>query len=246
MEDKFWGDMLNVLKDINTYFEKQDAFQERANIKPAPKIAENPKAIEGGEMPAQFKPAEKIAKSTTVETDEPVQIGGGSAVASSNESMAKADEEEEVPPEDEEAVEAVEEVEEGKPDDEWVEEEEDKEEGEEEELKSILKDIRSALQVNQTNATDLIKSELKKALPNIVKGETDKMLRKMGFAPTRPDVSKLGMERGIDSTDEVAKSEDIKKSSDGVEKIVDDLTKMSWRELGQLREKTEGFQPFKR
>ena len=32
MDDKFWTDMLGVLKDIGSYLEKQDATQERANI----------------------------------------------------------------------------------------------------------------------------------------------------------------------------------------------------------------------
>ena len=62
MDERFWGEMLGVLKDIGSYMEKQDATQERAKIDVPPKISENPKPIKGGEMPAGFKPADKVAK----------------------------------------------------------------------------------------------------------------------------------------------------------------------------------------
>lgn len=255
MDDRLWGEMLSVLKDIGTYLEKQDAFQSRANIHPAPKIRENPPAIEGGDMPDEYKPAGNIAKQLVYKDTSSSESSGSSSDESSSdksssestpssETSTTGDEieevgEEEVPEKEEEPAE-----EEG-----WV-EDEDKEKvtkGDDiEELKSILEDIRAALLGNKADSVEVAKAEIKKALPNIVKSETDKMLRKMGFVPTRPDVTRINTEggRGIDTVDEVKKTDEIKKSQDDVYKIVDDLSKKSWTELAQMREKTGGFRLF--
>ena len=123
--------------------------------------------------------------------------------------------------------------------------------GEEEsmdELKSLLKDIRNAL-VKQSNVTEVMKADLKKSLAPIVKSETDKMLRKMGLHPTRPEIQKLDVSKsyGIDTNEE---TKEVKKSADGktpdMDKILGDMSKKSWSELGQMREKTDGFSPFAR
>jgi hypothetical protein len=120
-----------------------------------------------------------------------------------------------------------------------------------EELKSLLKDIRDALAAQ----SDVVKSEIKKALPEIVKKEVakgiDNMLRKQGFAPTHPDVTRIG----LDTTGEVKKSEDervegdIKKSEVKEENdlltAIDKLSKnTSWQTLGQMREKAGLFRIF--
>lgn len=249
MNEEFWQDMLGVLKDVSSYLEKQDATQERAKIGTPPRIAENPKPIKGGEMPTGFRPADKIAKEFV--TQDEALDRDTNYLDSKGETLLKEDEDGYI--EEDEEVEEVEEVPEVE--DEYEEEEEVEEVpgryhgGEEEsidELKSLLKDIRNALV--KKSATDEVVKEVRKMLPNMVKGESDKMLRKMGFIPTRPDVTRLDVSKstGIDSNEEVRSGSDIKKSRDGedVGKIVEDLSKKSWTELGQLREKTDGFHPF--
>ena len=124
------------------------------------------------------------------------------------------------------------------------------------ELRSLLKDIRSALiaKSSKTKETSIkasktadvskavvgeIVAEIKKALPSIVSAESHRMLRKMGFSPSRPDVVRFGMD-----------DDGIKKSSDGegagldIKKAVDDLSKLSWAQLGAEREKMGGFNAF--
>ena len=250
MNERFWGEMLGVLKDIGSYMEKQDATQERAKIDVPPKISENPKPIKGGEMPAGFKPADKVAKEY-VPFDEGIDRDA-EELDGDEETFLKEDEVEEDFDDDEELEEEEEEVEDDEEEEEEYEDEEEVEDDEEEidELKSLLKDIRSALiKQSKTNSVDTVKSELKKALPTIVKGETDKMLRKMGFIPTRGDIKPLDVEKsyGLDETEETLSTKDIKKSTDKeatMQEALDNMSKKSWTELGQLREKTDGFNAF--
>ena len=275
MNEQFWGEMLGVLKDIGSYMEKQDATQERAKIDVPPKISENPKPIKGGEMPAGFAPADKIAKNYVpfdegidrdaeeLEGDEETFLKEGEVAAAPAAPVANTqkglkisspradlslsdDEDEEYEDEDEEFEEEDEEEEEIEDDEEEI--EDDKEEIDE--LKSLLKDIRSALiKQSKTNSVNTVKAQLKKSLPTIVKGETDKMLRKMGFIPTRGDIKPLDVEKsyGLDETEEVVEVKDIKKSTDKesvMQDALDNMSKKSWTELGQLREKTDGFNAF--
>jgi hypothetical protein len=202
-------------------------------------------------MPSSFKPAEKIAKEFV--TQDGAYDRDTQQIDEEGETLLKEEDDiEEIPGGEEDWEEEGEE--------EWAEEEETPkrhierhDEAHDEtidELKSLLKDIRNAL-VAQSDVGEIVKAEVKKAMPNMVKGETDKMLRKMGFIPTRPDVSKLDLSqsRGIDTLDEVKSESDIKKSKEGPEdvaQIVDDLSKKTWSQLGQLREKTDGFHPFAR
>ena len=230
MDEQFWGDMLNVLKDINSYLEKQDTTVERAKIKDAPKMQENPEAIKGAEDPSFKNKADDLAFPGRISKNY-------------------------VPEEDEEEDEEEEKLEEEEPkgDEEEEPEKDEKKEDKKDidELKSLLKDISSAL-AKQSNVAEVVKAEIKKSLPESIRKETDKMLRKQGFVPTRPDVSRIDTTKslGLDITQEVKKSEDIVKSEDkeqeDVAKIIDDMTKKSWTELGQLREKTDGFSPFTR
>jgi hypothetical protein len=263
MDERFWGDMLSVLKDIGSYLEKQDTMQERAKIDEPPKMQENPKPIKGAAMPAGFAPQKDVAKAVKksyVPVEEAVDRTEAKELAAKEGTFLKAGEE--VPMTDEEPVDEGAPAEEeagyedggegeGEVEDEGGEEIEDEGEGEEEsmdELKSLLKDIRNAL-VKQSTTTDVLKADLKKSLGPIVKGEADRMLRKMGLHPTRPDVQKLDVSKsyGVDTTEE---TKEIKKSADGkdidMNKVLDDMSKKSWAELGQLREKTQGFSPFSR
>ncbi len=252
MNEPLWGEMLDVLKDIGEYLAKQDAHQEEAKIDKPPKISETQKAIKGGEAPG-FGPGKNalIAKEFPGAANEP-RINEVENVNAEEGTLLKGDE-----------LDLVEE-------DEVKEDPEDKEydggdskeilddSGEEEnmdEFKSLLKDIRNALNVIKASsktkestkssstvsksAVDGIVAEIKKALPSMINAESHRMLRKMGFSPSRPDVVRFGID------------EDIKKSEDGEEKIkevykaVDDLSKKSWQELGALREGTGGFNAFR-
>ena len=121
-------------------------------------------------------------------------------------------------------------------------------------LKSILKDIASALQAQST---------IEKALPVMieqqVKKSFDQMLRKQGFQVTHPDVTRFNPDvskSGLDTVSEIKKAEDkvdavegdimksdVQKEQDLV-KAIDDLSKVDWRKLGQIREKAGLFRPF--
>jgi len=252
MNEKFWGEMLGVLKDVGSYLEKQDATQERAKIDTPPKMSENPKPIKGGDMPAGFKPADKLAKEY-VPIDEAKDRDASELSSKDGQTLLKEDEfEDEMASEEDEELEdeELEDEEEDEYAEEDVEEDEFAEEGEEEsmdELKSLLKDIRNAL-VKSSKSNNAVTKEIKAALPSIVKGETDKMLRKMGFTTTHNAVKKLDVNKsyGLDTPDE---TKEIKKSNDKaaeMEGVLDNMSKKSWTELGQLRENTEGFQPFGR
>jgi len=251
MNERFWGEMLGVLKDIGSYLEKQDATQERAKIDVPPKISENPKPIKGGEMPAGFKPADKVAKEY-VPFDEGIDRDAEELDGDEETFLKEEEIEDEEEFDDDEELEEEEEEDFVDEEEEEVEDEVEIEDDEEEidELKSLLKDIRSALiKQSRTNSVDTVKSELKKSLPSIVKGETDKMLRKMGFIPTRGDIKPLNVEKsyGLDETEETIINKDIKKGTDNesiMQDALDNMSKKSWTELGQLREKNDGFNAF--
>lgn len=251
--EAFWSDMLGVLKDIGSYLEKQDAEQSRAKIDVAPKMQENPKPIKGGTMPAGFGPAARVAKGYV--PMEEAQERDASELGAREQTFLKEEGiEEEIPVDDEEegnGEEYSEDEEEAEEEGEPIAQEEEENGGGEEsmdELKSLLKDIRNAL-VKQSNTAEIIKADLKKSLAPIVKSETDRMLRKMGMHPTRPEIQKLDVSKayGIDTTEETTK---VEKSADGkavdMNKVLGDMSKKSWSELGQLREKTDGFSPFAR
>ena len=254
MNERFWGEMLGVLKDIGSYMEKQDATQVRAKISVPPGMQENPKPIKGGEMPSGFAPTSGVAKSYVLADDGKINrhtaeiCGVGETFTKEDEVEEEVEEEETVEEEDFDEDEEFEEEEEEVEDTEEDYDHEEDDEEELDELKSLLKDIRSAL-VNKSNSVDTVKSELKKALPSIVKGETDKMLRKMGFIPTRGDIKPLDVEKsyGLDETEETVATKDIKKSTSKeslMQDALDNMSKKSWAELGQLREKTDGFNAF--
>jgi hypothetical protein len=256
MNEQFWGDMLGVLKDIGSYLEKQDTEISRAKIDRAPNMQENPKPIKGGTMPAGFGPAARVAKGY-VPMEEAQDRDAGELNAKEQTFLKEEGVEEELPVEGEEGEdegegeEYSEDEEEAEDEGEPVAQEEEENAGGEEsmdELKSLLKDIRNAL-VKQANTAEIIKADLKKSLAPIVKSETDKMLRKMGLHPTRPEIQKLDVSKsyGIDTNEETTK---VEKSADGKQTdmgiVLNDMSKKSWSELGQLREKTDGFSPFAR
>ena len=265
--EALWGEMLDVLKDIGEYLSKAgDADQKPAAIDKPPKIGENQanKPIKGGEAPG-FGPGKNalIAKEFP-----PMGSAEGnpetSEISSEEGTMLKA----------EDLGEMREEGEDEYRDDIPSRESssssssrssEDALEGEdpELELRSLLKDIRNALVMKATSESkskesskstptktsesvskslvDGVVTEIKKALPSMINAESHRMLRKMGFSPSRPDIVKFGLD------------EDIKKSGDSIEdkskevyKVVEDLSKKSWQELGQIREKTGDFNVFGR
>lgn len=123
------------------------------------------------------------------------------------------------------------------------EEEEEKDE-EEDELKSLLKDIRSALLAKSTDTVDiekLVEDKISKSAPQTI----EKMLRKMGYQVTRPDITRLHVdEKNQFGTEDVAP--DVRKSDDGDDpmKVSDNLSKKSWGELARLREEVGDFNVF--
>jgi hypothetical protein len=214
---KMMPSLLDTMKDIATYLEKQDATFEPANLPKGQKITETQAPISGGKDPNGAPAPNPIAKAADTKEEE-----------ESEESESEEKFEEKDPSEKSDDV---------------------------EELKSILKSIVDTLKAQQESIPALVKSELKKSLAPAVKSEADKMLRKMGFNPTRPDVQRIGY--GLDTTSEVKKSEDIVKSDDtakdgpdkevaDIHKAVEDLSKMSWTQLGAMREKEGLFNPFPR
>lgn len=242
MDELMWKDMLDVLKDMRDYLEKQDAVQERAKVDKPPKAQETAKPIVGGKA-SVGAPSKGVAKQYVPIPEEDTSVGENTESSLSGETEGTLLKEgetevEEVPDED---VSAEDE------DKEDEDKEEEKSSSSDEELKSLLKAIHQDLS-KQIDVSSVIAAEVKKSLP----GHIDKMLRKMGFTPTKPDVVKLGM--GIDSNAEVKKSEDkevkgdIAKTEDSqreeVIKGVDKLSKLSWTELGQMAEKEGLFRPF--
>ena len=227
---ELWDEMLDVLKDISGYLEKQDATQERAKIDRPPKVQETQKPIKGGESPG-FAPAKGIAKEYVPVSSEGTSVGEDALSEATESTMLKQKDKEE----DEEEVEELEET---------PEDEEEKETSDIEELKSLLKDISSALRIKKGedagNISKAVVAELKKSLPSVIQSETHKMLRKMGFAPARPDILKLGIDEDIKKSEEKTSDEAIAE----VEKHVTDQTKKSWQELGVEREKLGHFRPF--
>jgi len=237
MDEMMWKDMLDVLKDMRDYLEKQDAVQERAKVDKPPKAQETMKPIVGGKA-APNAPAKGVAKQyipipeeeTSVGEDTESSLSGETEGTLLKEGETEVEEvsDEEIPVEDEEEKE---------------DEDEEEKPTSDEELKSLLKDIKITL-AKQANIAPIIAAEVKKSLP----GHIDRMLRKMGFNPTKPDIVKLGI--GIDSNAEVKKSEDeeikpdIQKTEDVIAKGVNNLSKRSWQDLGQLREKEGLFRPF--
>jgi hypothetical protein len=213
-EGELWGEMLNVLKDISSYLSKEgDSDQEKAIIDTPPKVKEKQDELVGGANPA----------------GKPGDVGFTKAVtdAAGKTQLKKAD------PDDEDTDD--EDEKEGK--------KEDEDEDDVEELKSLLKDIRSALMTKSADSPELnkmIETQVRKALPSAM----DRMLRKQGYSVSRADITKIGLEDGIlkKSSDEVPSEE----STQDAGKMVEDLSKKSWGELGRLRETTGDFRGFPR
>jgi len=226
-------ELLSVMKDVASLLEKQDTTQERAKLDKPPKTGDGQKPLIGGAAPG-FKPGEGIAKeypqipkriSPQEETTE-VNEGGASLLK-----------------EDEGAEEGEAYGGEETPEEEAAEAEEAP--SEEDELKSLLKSI--AFELSQLKkSSSFSKADMQKA----VRTEADSMLRKMGFHPSRPDITKLNVSNtlGVDQTADIKKSEDkletdVKKSA--ITNIAGkDLSGLSWRELGAIREGMGGFNPF--
>ena len=228
---KMYPELLGVLKDIANYMEKQDATQEKAQIDKPPKMKETAKPIVGGTAPSG-KPGTGVAKEFVPMSTEDTSAGENadeSLEGKNKETMLKAEDEDE----------SLEEVDEEDEEDDG--ENSDEKSKFDEELKSLLKDIKTALS-KQVN----VQAEIQKALPPAM----EKMLRKMGFAPTRPDVVKMSNQLGIDQTAVIRKSEDETggdsedKKVDEVIKGIDNLSKKSFTQLGEMREKLGHFNAF--
>jgi hypothetical protein len=260
-EAQFKYELLDVLKDIGEYLAKDgDTKQMTAKLDKPPKIAETQKPLKGAEAPP-FKPGKDalvqnsmLAKDFPEAVDEPRE-NETSTVDCQEGTLLKEDGDlEEYKEEEEEENDNG-----GFPPERSSRSSSRSSEGEDDfgELKSLLKDIKSALMLSKATSeskssktsktsessavSKAIVDEIKKSLPTMINAETHRMLRKMGFSPSRSDVVKFGLD------------EDIKKSEDSLDekakeagKVVDDLTHKSWAELGRLREATGQFNAFPR
>jgi TATA-binding protein-associated factor Taf7 len=262
MNQQMWGDMLDVLKDIGAYLAKQDAIQERASVDKAPKISESQKPIKGdSDVTHGFGPGKGVAKSALlhkyVDVPEEGRAEGQETFTPDNEETSELSKEagefeerfHEEPDGDDEGEEYSEEEEDGDEEEEGMNDEEgygNEPSGQDiNELKSLLKDIRKSLISKSKPATAPVMSKeyLKKAIQPMIKEEAQRMIRKMGFSPSRPDVIRFG----VDDNSALQKSMDSKKESDAIGeagKIVGELSEMSWTKLGALREQTGQFRPF--
>lgn len=227
-EGELWGEMLMVLKDISNYLAKDDSIQEKAKIDKPPKISEYQEEMTGGPAPSG-KPGAGVAQKGYVDMPD-VQDEDATALESSEKTM-------------------LEKAEKDSKDDEDEDEGDDESSDDVEELKSLLKDIRSALLSKSGDSSEISKivsGEIKKQLPNTM----DRMLRKMGYTMSRPDVVRLGVEDGIlkKSSDDEGKITSLtsEQQIEQMAKTVDDLSKKSWSELGRLRDSAGDFKLFPR
>lgn len=110
------------------------------------------------------------------------------------------------------------------------------------EMKSLLKDIRSSLIAKSSPNGQAIAQEIRKSVQPLIREETQRMMRKMGFRPSRPDITRFGID---EDTNALRKSADSKKDSlKDVEKTMETMGSMSWQQLGQMRENLGQFNPF--
>jgi len=254
-DEAMWKQYLDTLTDIRNYLEKSDDVQkqmmnqERATIDKRPKAMEEEPPITGGPA-APNAPGKGVAKS--LEQKEYIEIPkatnrmSAEEIDSSGDTMLKAKDDKD-DDSDTAASESTSDSESST---------------DNEEIKSLLKDISNALAA-QADVSGIIKSELKKAIPDALKSELpkymDKMLRKEGYHPTHPDIVKLNDLSGLDTVSEVKKSTDdkgemrgdISKSDSPVTQeqdlaqAIDGLVKTDWRKLGQIREKAGLFNPWR-
>lgn len=231
MNENLWGEMLDVLKDISTYLAKSDSEQKTASIQKPPKTGEDQEAIKGGPAPSAGPGKGALVKEFVPEEAQPNASEEISSEGSTE--LKKEDEDEE-----KDNYEA-EDSDDGEDSDEEGEKEE-KAADDFTELKSLLKDIKNALSKSSDSAqiAKLVDASVKKELP----AATSKMLRKMGFTPSRPDVVRLGLD---EVNNDIKKSEDnTEKQLENLEKAIDGMSHKSWAELGNLREKSGLFKAF--
>lgn len=263
-EVQFKSELLDVLKDIGEFLAKDgDTKQITAKLDKPPKIAETQKPIKGAEAPP-FKPGRDALVKNLIQNEFP---GPEEEHLGENETETMEGKSGTLLKEDGDLEEFKEEEEEGFPSEKSSSsrssgssgssrssEGSSGGEGDFEELRNLLKDIKSALSKSESSKSSktsessktssvskAIVDEIKKSLPPMINAETTRMLRKMGFSPSRPDVVKFGLD------------EDIKKSEDSIDekvkeagKVVEDLTHKSWAELARIREATGQFNAFPR
>ena len=111
------------------------------------------------------------------------------------------------------------------------------------EMKSLLKVIRSSLIAKSSTSGQAIAAEIKKSVQPLIREETQRMMRKMGFRPSRPDITRFGLD---EDTNALRKSADASRagSEKDVVDAMDKMSGMSWQQLGQLREHMGQFNPF--
>jgi hypothetical protein len=212
ISNELWGNMLDLLKDVSNILQKE----EDAKLSTV-KLADTP----GNEG------ANPSGKGQVKNTAQKPISGGESSGKPGADVIVKAEGEEE-----------EEKTEEEKTEEEETKEEETKEEGENQiaQLMLLLKDIKTALNNDRAIITKSVLADVSKALPTILANENARMLRKMGFQPSRADITRIGLDSEIAPAQSM--TADIKKSEPDV------TDKMSWSELAARREKLGGFNLF--
>ena len=208
-----WDNMIDVLKDVSNILQKEeDAKLSTVKLEDRPKTGESQykkDPIKGGE--SSGKPGGEVIVKAEEETSE------------SSEGRGEGGEEtkEDTNPEDEKSEEAEKEV---------------GNDGEMKQLMLLLKDIKNALNNDRSVIAKSVLADVQKALPSILANENARMLRKMGFQPSRADITRLGLDDFTGSIQPVGV--DIKKSEPEVD------TDMTWEQLAIERQKRGGFPLF--
>jgi len=241
VSQEVWGELMGILKDVAVLLEKEDATQAQATMDKPPKAKETAEPIVGGAAPSG-KPGTGIAK------DAMISMGGN----------PKKEQQTQVKEEGKSIL-----KEEVSGDDSESDKDEDDDDGKSEstestDMKSLLKDLRTAL--NKSADVDAkIDAAVKKAVP----AATERLLRKMGYHPTRPDIVKIGLDTNADvkkSDVSDSETEKVVSKDDLLKKSIEDKTRRDWygndnelgkfadgtsfQELGAMREKLGGFNPF--
>ena len=206
---ELWDNMVDLLKDFKSILQKEDTSLSTVKLEERPKTGESQykkDPIKGGE--SSGKPGSDVIVS---KSEEDRGEGGEEKKEDANSEDKTSEKAEEETGNTEEGTSEL------------------------DELKMLLKDIKTALVNDRSVITKAVLADVSKALPTILANENAKMLRKMGFQPSRGDIIKLGLDTEVSPAQSM--TADIKKAEEITEK-------MSWTDLAARREKLGGFNLF--
>ena len=217
---ELWDNMLDVLKDVSNILQKEDTSLSIVKLEERPKTGESQNKkdpIKGGESSGKPGADVIVSKAGTGETE---GRGEGGEETKEDENT-----------EDEKSEEAEKET----GDTEGAEKAPSK--AEIQQLMLLLKDIKTVLNSDRSVIAKAVLADVQKALPSMLANEEAKMLRKMGFQPSRADIGLIGID-DVGASQSQSMTADIKKSEPEI------TEKMSWGELAARRERLGGFNLF--